>query len=374
MPNKRLKCMVCGAAIPNGAAVCPVCGAGADQFTLADSPDTSFRRDTNRRFIIAGAGVAGVSAAAAIRDRDNTASIVLLDAEDHLPYHRPMLTKTLLGARPVEGLVIHDESWYARRRVTRITGQRAESVRVAEKTLKLESGAELLYDVCILAMGASSFIPPIPGADARNAFAIRSLDDAIRLESAARQSRHAAVIGGGALGLEAAWALREGGLKVSVIETLPRLLDRKVTESTSAALADWLDRSGIDLSLGARVEAIETVDGKAIAVRLSGGRTIPTDIVIISAGITPNAKAAESSGIKVERGVVVDERMLSSAPDVYACGDCAIFGGVRYGLWPEAEAMGAVAGANAAGDNRSYSRAPLPDVITALGDFIVRGA
>jgi NAD(P)H-nitrite reductase large subunit len=360
--------------MPVGTTVCPVCGAGSDQLVYADAPGIMFRLDTERRFIIVGAGIAGISAAAAIRKRDHTAIIVLLDGEDELPYYRPMLTKRLSGELSSGELVIHNESWYDERGITRIPGQRAASIDTAAKTITLESGAELLYDACVLAMGASSFIPPIPGAGYANVFTIRSLDDARRLASEARFAQHVTVIGGGALGLEAAWSLRGAGLDVTVIETLPRLLDRKVTQTMSDTLADRIRQSGIGLILGAKVQSIEAADGKARAVTLVGFETIRTDIVILSTGITPNVKAVSSSGITIERGIVVDGSMRTNAPDVYACGDCAIFDGIRYGLWPEAEAMGATAGANAAGDCQTYTRVPLPETLTTLGDFAIRGA
>ncbi|GHU71920.1 oxidoreductase [Clostridia bacterium] len=365
--GKQLKCLVCGAIMPEGTTVCPVCGVGPDQFISIDAPVVEFRRDTDRRFIIVGAGIAGVSAAAAIRTRDDTASIVLLDVEEGLPYNRPMLTKNMFSALTADQLAIYDEEWFEQQRIVRVSAQRVQSLDTAAKTVRLESGAELMYDACVLALGASSFVPPIKGADAGNVFAIRSLGDVRRLEAAAKSAKSAVVIGGGVLGLEAAWELRKIKMDVTVVEALPRLLDRKVAATASDMLAGITEKTGIRLLLGAMVAAVESDGGKVSGVRLGDGTVIPADIVVFSTGIVPNVKVAQESGIAVERGVVVDERMRTSAEGVYACGDCAIYGGMRYGLWAEAASMGDVAGANAVGDGQVYVRALMPVTLNALG-------
>ncbi|MDR2656949.1 MAG: FAD-dependent oxidoreductase [Oscillospiraceae bacterium] len=367
--SKRLKCLVCGAIMPGGTVVCPVCGVGSDRFITIDAQAAAFKRDTDRRFLIAGAGIAGVSAAKAIRERDDTAAIALIDVEEALPYNRPMLTKDLFGALAADQFAIYDESWYERQRITRVTGERVSSLDTKAKMIRLESGADLMYDACVLALGASSFIPPIPGADAGNVFAIRSLSDARRLEKAAKSEgvRRAVVIGGGVLGLEAAWELRKFKLDVTIVEAAPRLLDRRVAPAASEMLAGVVEKAGMGLLVGAKVDSLVVgVDG-ASAVKLADGGTLAADIVIFSTGITPNVSAAKESDIAVNRGIVVDERMRSSAEDVFACGDCAIFGGARYGLWAEAAAMGDAAGANAAGDERTYKRGLFPMTLNSLG-------
>ncbi|GHU69946.1 oxidoreductase [Clostridia bacterium] len=364
--TKQLKCLVCGALMPEGTTVCPVCGVGVEQFIIVEAELVTFHRDTGRRFIIAGAGIAGVSAAAAIRERDSTANIVLLDEEESLPYNRPMLTKNMFSALTADQLAIYDESWYEELRITRIGGQRIVGLDTAAKTIKLESGAALMYDACVLALGASSFIPPILGADKANVFAIRTLGDVKRLEAAAKTAQRAVIIGGGVLGLETAWELRKVKLDVTVVEALPRLLDRKAAPAASEMLSQAVRDAGIELLIGAKVESIaggERVSG----VQLADGRLIPADIVIFSTGIKPNIQAAEGSGITLNRGIVVDERMATSAADVFACGDCAILGGMRYGLWAEAAAMGAVAGASAVGDTAAYTPALYPVALNALG-------
>ena len=361
-----MKCLVCGEVFPEGVTVCPVCGVGPDQFIRVEKEDVSYRKDTDERFLILGAGVAGVSAAKAIRARNHSASVVIIGDEKWLPYNRPMLTKNMFGQLSAEQFAINGEKWFENEKITLIDGQRIAAIDPADSIVKLESGARLLYDRCVIALGASSFVPPIPGVDSANVFTIRTLADVGRVEAAARLARRAVVIGGGVLGLETAWELKKFKLDITVIESMPRLLDRKISVGASDMLAGIIRGSGVDLRIGAQVKEI-AADNGALTVRLEGGMSVGADMVIVSTGIAPNVRIAQEAGLRVERGIVVDERMRTSVEGVYACGDCAIHDGVRYGLWAEAAAMGAAAGANAAGDDAVYRREAAPVTLNAFG-------
>jgi NAD(P)H-nitrite reductase large subunit len=345
----KVKCLVCGEIFAEGSLVCPVCGAGADQFAPVAPDGASYRNDTREQFLIVGAGIAGVSAAKAIRERNRTCSITIINGEESLPYNRPMLTKNLFGQSIADQFVIFDEQWYIDNNITLVSDQRAAAIDTAGRIITLESGARLMYDKCVLALGARNFVPPIPGANLANIFGIRTQADARRVRNACEGATRAVIIGGGVLGIETASEMVKRNMDVTIVEAAPRLLAGKIAPRASDMLAEILRGAGANLYLGAQAREIAG-DSRASAVRLESGAELPADIVIISTGIRANISVAKSAGLAADRGIAVDAHMKTSAPRVYACGDCASFDGFSYGLWAEAAAMGDAAGANAAGD------------------------
>lgn len=371
-PNDRkkkstvmMKCLVCGELLPEGTLICPVCGVGADQFVKVERDEVTFKRDTNEIFAIIGAGNAGVTAAKAIRQRNATCGIVLVNGERELPYNRPMLTKNLFGQLDASQIPINDAAWYEENNITLLSGETVSAIDTGRKELSLASGSVVKWDKLIIATGSYNFVPPIAGVDGDGVYSIRSLDDARKVASAAKKSRSAVVVGGGVLGLETAWEFVKYKLNVTVVEAMPRLLAGKIADGASVALEEAVKQKGVKLMLSAQVSEIRNANGKREVV-LSDGTAIPCDVVVLSTGIRAASSLASNAGISVDRGIVVDERMETSVHDVYACGDCAIHGGVRYGLWAEAGQMGNVAGANAAGDDLEYKREPAPTTLAAF--------
>ena len=350
----KVRCLVCGAVFDADAEVCPVCGVGPDQFEPVEAePEPLFRHDTEEIFMILGGGTAALSAAKAIRARNQTASIVLVSEEKALPYNRPMLTKALTQGEIGDNLAIEPETWYTENRVYPMLGYRIESINPQAREVRLAGGIRLAYDKLIYALGARCFVPPFPGADLAGVYAIRSVADAQQVREAVKAARQAAVIGGGVLGLEAAWALREAGLEVTVIETAPKLLAGKVDDEASALLTAIAGKAGVKIIANAKVERIAG-ETRAEAVDLADGTKVPADIVVVSCGIRANAAVAEAAGLTIGRAVQVDAHMQTSARRVFACGDCAEYEGLNYGIWPEATQQGEIAGANAAGDSPAY--------------------
>lgn len=338
-----VKCLVCGAVFASGAEVCPVCGVGPEHFVPVEEKPVE-QRGTSRRFLILGGGIAALSAAQAIREQDESCSIVMLSQEQVLPYARPMLTKGLSGSLEESKLLLHPESWYEQQRIFLLTGQEVARLDPAAREVRCKSGLTMAYDRLIYALGAQCFVPPIPGSDLPHVTAIRSLDDARKVRRQAAQARSAAVIGGGVLGLEAAWALKQLGLQVTVLEVAPQLMGRQLDAGTSALLAQRLTDLGMDARLGANIAQITPE-----AVCLAGGGQIPAEIVLVSAGVRANAALAQAAGLSCGRAVTVDRRMRTSDPDIFACGDCAELDGVNMALWGEAQNQGRTAGINAAG-------------------------
>ncbi len=349
----KVKCLVCGEVFDASYDVCPVCGAGKESFVPFKEPALAFTRDTAERYLIIGGGAAGYNALKAIREHNKTCSIVLLSAEDELPYNRPMLTKTLLTDFHCDQIAISPKAWYEEHGVTLLTGVAAASVDPEKKLVTTTTGAVLAYDKLIYAAGARCFRPPVPGMDFENVVSIRSAADAARVAKLLPRVKKAVVIGGGVLGIEAAWELRQAGASVTVIEGMPRVMPRQLDEGASRTLSMILEKKGIALKTGAAVCAIEGA-GRAERVTLKSGEAFEADLVIVSTGVVPNVEILKNAGAAVGRAIRVDRHMRTTLPDVYAAGDCAECDGVSFQLWAQAVEMGRVAGANAAGEETLY--------------------
>ena len=351
---QQVRCTVCGAVFDASLDTCPVCGVGRDQFEpVGEAAKSNFRHDTKEIFMILGGGTAALSAAKAIRERNRTATIVLVSDEEALPYNRPMLTKALTAGELGDNLAIEAADWYDANNVYPMLGRRVVEIDPKAKEVRLEGGIRLAYDKLIYALGARCFIPPFPGGSLEGVYAIRGIEDARKVRAAVRDGGKAAVIGGGVLGLEAAWSLRQAGMEVTVIETAPKLMAGKLDDEASALLTRIAEEAGVRILANAKVERIEG-ETKAEAVSLADGTRVAADFVVVSCGIRANTAVADTAGLAIGRAVRVDAHMRSSASGVFACGDCAEYEGMNYGIWPEATQQGEIAGANAAGEALSY--------------------
>ena len=323
-------------------------------------------------YVIAGAGVAGVSAAAAIRELDREGEILLADGEGDLPYARPMLTKRPLASFDRCDIPLHDEGWYREQRITLLRCARVEGLDAAAKTVRV-GGETIEYGRCILATGASNFVPPFAGKDLPGLCTIRTKDDIRRIKAAALLGRRCVIIGGGVIGLECAFELCRYGLEVTVLEAMPYLMPRQLDEETSRAFQSQVRDFAIHTDV--KIEALEGTEAVS-AVRLADGRGFPCDFVVVACGVRANVSLAREAGIAVERAIVVNERMETSAPAVFACGDCAQYQGVNAALWSQGMEQGRVAGINAAGGSAAYTGCDMSLVLNsrrialfALGDL-----
>ncbi|WP_394918434.1 FAD-dependent oxidoreductase [uncultured Robinsoniella sp.] len=351
--KKLVKCLVCGEIFEEGIEICPVCGVGKENFVPVEVEEVSYRKDTSEFYLILGNGAAGVSAAEAIRERNKTCSIVMVSNESVLSYNRPMLTKSMLASFNPSQLAIHDEQWYQDRNIINVLDKTVKSIDTQEKEVAFADGLKLKYDKCIYALGSECFVPPIPGHDKDQVVAIRRLSDVVKIGNMLPDVKHAVVIGGGVLGLEAAWELSKAKCQVTIVEVANQLMGRQLDAGASDMLKDIILEKKMDIRMGANVEEIEG-EGAVTGVRLAGGEVIPADLVIVSAGVRASTKVAQEAGIQTDRAIVVDEKMHTNLTDIYACGDCAQYEGINYAIWPQALEMGKVAGANAAGDSLTY--------------------
>lgn len=352
-----VKCLVCGEIFDSSLEVCPVCGVGKENFVPVDVEETTYRSDSNEFYVILGNGAAGLNAAKAIRERDKTGSITMISGEEYRTYNRPMLTKSLMADLEIDQIQVEAEKWYEDNRIFQVLGRKVVSVDTKEKEVLLSDGIKLKYTKLIYALGSECFIPPIPGHEKAQVAAIRTLEDTRRISAMLPDTKQAVVIGGGVLGLEAAWELKKAGCAVTVLELAPMLMGRQLDANAGDMLKYIAECAGIQIHTGVQIAEI-TGEDRVTGVKLGTGEVIPAQLVIVSCGVRANTTVAKEMGIEVDRAIVVDSRMQTSLPDVYACGDCAQFEGVNYAIWPQAVEQGKVAGANAAGDAAEYTQVP----------------
>ena len=352
---RQWKCLVCGAIIKgeNPPEKCPVCGAGADRFVLAKEPEPAFYSASFEKIIVVGNGAAGFTACDEIRKRNPHCRVELISAEPVLTYFRPMLTKGILQQLDAAQLFVKDNEWYKSRSIRLSLGVRAVDLDPVKKQLTLSDGTTRDYDKLILATGAECNRLPMEGVWLEGVYVIRSLEDVNRIRQALGRVERAAVIGGGILGLEAAWELARAGKKVTVFERSERIMKNQLDEKGSALLRKKAEEKGLTIVENAITKGISG-ETQCQGVMLEDGRLYEAQLVVISAGTKPNTELAEKAGLKTDRFIQVNERMQTSQPDIYACGDAVSCNGVSVGIWNQAVSMGKVAGANAAGDNLTY--------------------
>ncbi len=273
--------------------------------------------------IIVGAGQAGGETASELRKQGYAGRIVLVGDEPHVPYRRPPLSKAYLnGSATQESLYILPPAGLEKARIEFIGGVRAERIDRAAKQLHLADGRALHYDKLVLATGGRARTLSLPGADRPNVFPLRSIADVQALRGHCLEGRSAVIIGGGFIGLEVAAVAVKLGMKVTVLEGLPRVLARVTVPEVSAFFERIHREAGVDLRTGVQIAALEG-DPTVTQVVLADGSRIAADFVLAGIGQLPNVELAQQAGLAVDNGIVVDEYSRTADPDIYAAGDCA---------------------------------------------------
>lgn len=346
---------------------CPVCGAAADRFEPhVPEAGAGVGADTKLRVVIVGAGIAGVSAAEACRRAAPGAAIVLLSKELELPYYRLNLTRYLAGEIPAAQLELKPADWYAANRIEFQRGAELCGLDLPGREVRLRDGARQPFDRLILTAGAHPFVPPFPGGNRENVTVLRTRTDADRILAAAGGGGRCVCIGGGLLGLETAGALARRGADVTLLEGSGWLLPRQLNARAGALLESRLSGIGITLRRQARTQEL-VGDEQVRGVLLEDGALLPADLVILATGVRPNSYLARLAGLQVNQGVIVDDSLRSSHPEVYAAGDVAEHRGVSYGTWGPAQFQGAMAGMNAVGGVAEFAGVPRSNMLKVLG-------
>jgi 3-phenylpropionate/trans-cinnamate dioxygenase ferredoxin reductase subunit len=286
---------------------------------------------TQPTVLIVGAGHAGFQLAASLRQHGYGGRVCLINDEAHLPYQRPPLSKAYLkGEGRPDSLMFRPDKFYRDQNVELIS-DRAVSIDRAARRLLLASSSSLEYGHLVLATGARNRLLDIPNANLGDVLYLRTLDESEVLRQRIASRRHVVVVGAGFIGLEFAATARARGLEVDVIELGARVMARAVTAEISDYFQERHTAAGIRIHLGVQATSIEADGGNVRGVSLSDGRHVPADLVLVGVGVLPNAELAAEAGLEVAAGVIVNEQLLTSDPDISAIGDCALFASPRFG-------------------------------------------
>ncbi len=346
---------------------CPICGATADRFEpYTETPTIVESGREKQKVVIIGAGIAGVSAAESLRKTSPDTEIILLSKETHLPYYRLNLTRYLAGEVGEDQLPLHPPEWYDQQRINLELGTELNAIELENKKLILSGGTGLDYDTLILAAGSHPYVPPIPGVNKENVSVLRTKNDADRILENCRANGHCVCIGGGLLGLEAVGALARRGTDVTILEGHGWLLPRQLNKEAGERMETHAASLGIKLRKNARAREI-VGDERGRSVLLDDGTVIPAESVIIATGVRSNSYLARLAGLEVQHGIVVDDRLRTSHPDVFAAGDIAEHRGVSYGTWGPSQFQGTIAGLNAGGSVAEFVGIPRTNMLKVLG-------
>jgi nitrite reductase (NADH) large subunit len=286
----------------------------------------------SERLVIVGMGMAAARLVDELTARAlGRYSIAVIGAEPRRAYNRVLLSSLLAGEVEEKDIELKPAAWWRERGVTTIFGRKVARIDRDACCVILDDGASVAYDRLVLATGSDPIRLPLPGADLPGVVTFRDLADVERIRGAMKMGARAVVIGGGLLGLEAAYGLAKAGVQTSVVHLMDRLMERQLDPEAGALLRDAMNARGIGVHLDAQTKAI-VGNGKVEAVELGDGTLIPADLVVMSVGIRPQVELARAAGLDVNRGVVVDDAMTSSDPKIHALGECAEHRGVAYGL------------------------------------------
>ena len=319
-----------------------------------------------KRYLIIGNGVAGARAAVKIREADSRGEIRIFTEEDYPFYYRVRFPEYVAGEVTIQNLTIHNKEFYQNKNILLHLEEPITEVNVQKKEVNGQKGKTYPYDLLLMATGGNAFVPPIKGTEKKGVFTLRTMNDAISMKEFSDGVRQAILIGGGLVGLETGGALLRRGIKVAVIEYNPRILPRQMDPEGAKILQEKMESMGFSFFLNGQSEEIlgkETAEG----LRLKDGRTVEGQMVIISAGVKPNIKLAQTMGLETKNGILVNDRLETKTDGLFAAGDVAEHRGRVYGIWPAAQRQGEIAGVNMSGGNSLYEGTVVSNTLKVVG-------
>ncbi len=317
------------------------------------------------KYVIIGASAAGIAAVGAIRKIDPSGAILAITEEVCSDYSRPMISDLVSGKADLSKMKCKTEDFWKENKAEVRLGKKVVSLNLAEKTINLEDGEKVVYEKLLLATGGKPFVPKMDGQEKDGVFTFTNIAEAQRLAAKidSIQAKSAVVIGAGLIGISVTEALMKRGLKVTVVELQEKILSLLLDAKASDIVEAVIRKAGINFATGQSVQKIigrPENDGAVGGVILTKGDEVQCDLVIVAIGVIPRTELVLGTNVKINRGIVVDNFMQTTVPDVYACGDVAetfdfILNQSRsLPLWPLAVLEGRVAGANMAGAKISY--------------------
>lgn len=307
----------------------------AQSTAVDDRPAGRTFRDSIRRVVVVGTGVAGVTAAEELRKVLPDASLVLVGEEPYDFYNRMAITRLVSESISIDSLYLNRRDWAESRRIDYRRGVAVVAIDRTRSEVETETGERFPYDRLVLATGSRPFIPAIEGFGVAGSFALRTIDDAVQIQQyiRARRCESAVVVGAGLLGLESAYNIAQLGVRVSVLDRGPWPLSRQLDEHAGSILWQMLHDLGIEILASAEARRL-LVGGQVSGIELLDGRSIPAQLALVTTGVEPNVHLARAAGLAVAVGVSVNDAMRTSDPNVFAVGDVADHGGRCHGLWP----------------------------------------
>jgi len=298
--------------------------------------------DGKKRLVIVGNGMAGINTVEHIlKLSPNTYQITVFGSEPYPNYNRIQLSYVLEKSKSIEEIILNDRDWYDAHGIELYTGTHVTAIDTEQKTVEASNGMVVPYDRLVIATGSRPFMLPVPGVDKQGIVGFRDIADCEQMLHAADLYRKAAVIGGGLLGLEAAKGLLKLGMEVTVVHLFRELMERQLDPVASHMLQAELESQGLQFATGKQTAEF-LGDERVSGIRFADGTELEAEFVVMAAGIKPNTELAQSAGLAVNRGILVDDYMRTSAPDVYAVGECNEHRGISYGLVAPLFEQGAV--------------------------------
>jgi NAD(P)H-nitrite reductase large subunit len=331
-------------------------------------------------YLIIGNSAGGIGAVEAIRQVDKSSSVTIISAEPYPTYSRVRISEHLANGCPLEDILFRPTDFHEENNIRLIAGRKAERLDAKSHIIKLDDGTAIKWQKLLLATGGSPIIPPIKGINRKGVFSFINLDDAVAVSQYINGIEEAVVIGGGLIGISATEALVKRGLKVTVVEMKERILNTILDEKASEIEAEAMKQAGIEIITSNTVAKINS-DPKnpedIISVSLGDGRLIACRLVIVAIGVSPRTELAISGGVEVRNGILVDNSMVTSQADIYACGDVAeaydfVYHENRLNpIWPNAYHGGRVAGLNMAGVPTKYKGSTIMNTMKYFGVDII---
>lgn len=318
------------------------------------------------RVIVIGNGLAGTIFAKSLRELDKGVEIGVFAEEKYNYYPRPNLIEFLAGNLPFEKLFAFSEEWYREQDINVHLANPVKRIFPDVKEIEADDGKRVKYDALLLANGSFAFIPPFKGVEKRGVYTLRTLDDAFELLEYLKSHRRVAIIGGGLLGLEMARAMKSRGADVEVVEFFDYLLPRQLDVQGASVLKAQIEKMGINVHPGLATEEILGQD-EVSGLRFKGGRESKVDMAIVAAGIRPYIRLAKESGLETDRGLVVNDYLQTSNPDIYAAGDVIQHEGQVYGIIPASYNQARVAAFNILGQRKQYEGTVPSNTLKVVG-------
>ncbi|HHY04148.1 MAG TPA: NAD(P)/FAD-dependent oxidoreductase [Thermoanaerobacterales bacterium] len=316
--------------------------------------------------IIIGGGIAALSAAEAFRKIDKDTPLIIFSGEPYYTYYRMRLSESLGKDPSIESLLVKPINWYEKNNIDVALDNQVTSIDVENNTITIDNQKKHPFSKLLLANGSSAFVPPIPGRELENVFSIRTFNDVKQFYDFTKDKKSGVVIGGGLLGLEAAWALSNNQKNITVIEGGPYILRRQLDETAANLIQSLGEKNNINFVLSGRSEELKG-NKEVEQVVLGEGKTLSAEFVIFATGVRSNLDIVSNTPIKTSRGILVNDYMQTNIDNIYAAGDVAEYNGNVFGIWPVAKEQGKIAGMNLAGQATTYNEVVPSNFLKVFG-------